>query len=115
MMLSSAGQRGDAMRCRELGIAAYLTKPIRQAELMDAILTALGNAPEAKTRPALVTRHSLRESQAELQVLLAEDNAVNQLVAVALAQKRFGHYRDRRGQRQESRWKPGKRRHSTRS
>ena len=47
MMLSSAGQRGDAMRCRELGIAAYLTKPVRQSELLDAILTALGTRTRA--------------------------------------------------------------------
>jgi len=45
MMLSSAGQRGDAKRCRELGVAAYLTKPVRQGELLDAILAALGTKP----------------------------------------------------------------------
>jgi two-component system sensor histidine kinase/response regulator len=90
MMLSSAGQRGDAMRCRELGVAAYLTKPVRQSELMDAILTALGTRAKSEAKPALVTRHSLRESQNRLRVLLAEDNAVNQLVALRLLE-RFGH------------------------
>jgi CheY-like chemotaxis protein len=90
MMLSSAGQRGDAMRCRELGVAAYLTKPVRQSELMDAILTALGTRAQTEAKPALVTRHSLRESQNRLRVLLAEDNAVNQLVALRLLE-RFGH------------------------
>jgi two-component system, sensor histidine kinase and response regulator len=90
MMLSSAGQRGDAMRCRELGVAAYLTKPVRQSELMDAILTALGTRSKSEAKPALVTRHSLRESQNRLRVLLAEDNAVNQLVALRLLE-RFGH------------------------
>ena len=90
MMLSSAGQRGDAMRCRELGVAAYLTKPIRQSELMDAILSALGTRAKSEAKPALVTRHSLRESQHRLRVLLAEDNAVNQLVALRLLE-RIGH------------------------
>jgi two-component system, sensor histidine kinase and response regulator len=90
MMLSSAGQRGDAMRCRELGVAAYLTKPIRQSELMDAILTALGTRSKSEERPSLVTRHTLRESHHKLRVLLAEDNAVNQLVALRLLE-RFGH------------------------
>jgi two-component system, sensor histidine kinase and response regulator len=90
MMLSSAGQRGDAMRCRELGVAAYLTKPVRQSELMDAILTALGTRAKSEDKPTLVTRHSLRESQNRLRVLLAEDNAVNQLVALRLLE-RFGH------------------------
>ena len=45
MMLTSAGRRGDAARCRDLGIAAYLTKPIRQSLLLDAIMTALGVRP----------------------------------------------------------------------
>ncbi|HEV3481809.1 MAG TPA: response regulator, partial [Candidatus Acidoferrales bacterium] len=90
MMLSSAGQRGDAMRCRELGVSAYLTKPVRQSELMDAILTALGTRAKNDAQPALITRHSLRESQHRLRVLLAEDNAVNQLVALRLLE-RCGH------------------------
>ena len=87
MMLSSAGQRGDAIRCRELGIAAYLTKPVRQSELLDAILIALGTRTENKVTPALVTRHTLRESRNHLRILLVEDNAVNQLVALRLLEK----------------------------
>jgi two-component system sensor histidine kinase/response regulator len=90
MMLSSAGQRGDAKRCRELGIAAYLTKPVRQAELLDAILTALGTKPVKESLPALVTRHSLRENGKHLCILLVEDNAVNQKLEARLLEKR-GH------------------------
>jgi two-component system sensor histidine kinase/response regulator len=88
MMLSSAGQRGDAKRCREVGIAAYLTKPVRQAELLDAILTALGTKPIKEALPALVTRHSLHENSNHLNILLVEDNAVNQKLAARLLEKR---------------------------
>jgi signal transduction histidine kinase/DNA-binding response OmpR family regulator len=90
MMLSSVGQRGDAARCKELGVAAYLTKPIRQSVLLDAILAVLTNPGRRGAPAALVTRHSVRESQRPMRILLAEDNAVNQLVALRILEKR-GH------------------------
>jgi len=90
VMLASAGQPGDAARCRESGIAAYLAKPVRQAELREAISQVL--SPESRQRkPALVTRHSLRERKAAaLRILLAEDNVVNQTLAKRLLEK-HGH------------------------
>jgi two-component system, sensor histidine kinase and response regulator len=86
MMLTSAGERGDAARCRALGVTAYLTKPIRQSELLNAILTSLGTgSPERSGQ--LVTVHSMREHRRPLHILLAEDNVVNQTLAMRLLGK----------------------------
>jgi signal transduction histidine kinase/CheY-like chemotaxis protein len=87
MMLTSSEYQGDAARCRELGIAAYLVKPIRKSELLNAILTVLGSP--AVSPPELITRATLRETRS-LRVLVAEDNAINQTLIVRLLQK-MGH------------------------
>jgi len=90
MMLTSAGRPGEAARCRELGISGYLVKPIAQADLLRAILEALGRSFAAAAPPPLITRHSLREAQSGLRILVAEDNPVNRELAVRLLEKR-GH------------------------
>ncbi len=87
MMLTSAGHIGDAARCRELGIAAYLVKPIRQGELLEAICAILRKAPEEAAAP-LITKHLLREEHNRQRILLAEDNEVNQKLALRLLEKR---------------------------
>jgi signal transduction histidine kinase len=102
MMLTSSGQSGDAVRCRELGLAAYLTKPVSHRILFEVLgrvirpagaaggpAAAGGGGDPAVERP-LVTRHTIQEEHAMLHVLLAEDNPVNQKLAVLMLEKR-GH------------------------
>lgn len=92
LMLTSAGQRGDGERCRQLGIQAYLTKPISRADLLEALGVILaGPAPSGVAE--VITRHTIAEWRRSLYVLLAEDNPVNQQVAVAMLVKR-GHHVD---------------------
>jgi signal transduction histidine kinase/DNA-binding response OmpR family regulator len=90
ILLTSSGLRGDAARCRELGIAAYLTKPVKQSSLREAIMTVLGTTEPESANAPLVTQYTLREGQRPLRILLAEDNAVNRKIAVNLLKKR-GH------------------------
>jgi two-component system sensor histidine kinase/response regulator len=89
VMLTSAGIRGDGATAREAGVAAYLTKPVRQSQLFDCITTVLNNSsglrePNSDKASKLVTQHTLREGNqmSNKLVLLAEDNIVNQKVAV---------------------------------
>jgi signal transduction histidine kinase/DNA-binding response OmpR family regulator len=99
VMLTSGGQPGDAARCRQIGISAYMSKPVSMGVLREVIERALADQGEgpaatetgARRRPsALITRHSLAEAQRTLHVLLAEDNAVNQVLASTLL-KKHGH------------------------
>src|SRR5581483_11722261 len=88
MMLTSSGQYGDQSRCRELGVSAYLTKPIKAADLRDAIARALGLHPSTeRTQP---TESIASPDVVRSRVLLVEDNIVNQKVAMGLLTRR-GH------------------------
>jgi len=99
VMLTSIGIRGDVKKYKEIGFSAYLTKPIRHNELFD-ILTALLSMSKTKQMegerpfftPSIITRHSVRDIQKQIRkfkvkVLLAEDNLVNQQVAVGMLSK----------------------------
>jgi signal transduction histidine kinase/ligand-binding sensor domain-containing protein/DNA-binding response OmpR family regulator len=89
LMLTSKDRAGDVRRCRRLGITRYLIKPITQRELLLAIQSALVGAPARAVRQPILHAGS-DGSKRSLRVLLAEDNIVNQALAVALL-KREGH------------------------
>ena len=90
IMLTSGGQRGDGLRCKELGIAAYLIKPVLQADLLDALLQVLASRDGLALPAQVITRHTLREGRLPLRILLAEDNLVNQKLASRLLENQ-GH------------------------
>ncbi len=94
ILLSSADRQPNAARCRQAGVASYLSKPVKQSELLDAILAALdrladgaSSAGGARDRPSLAS--ALCQTR-PLTLLLVEDNATNQLLAVTLLEK-AGH------------------------
>jgi signal transduction histidine kinase/CheY-like chemotaxis protein len=90
ILLTSAGERGDVARCRQLGIQAYLMKPSKQSELFSAIYACLRGDGDDSKQAVTVTRHTIRESRQGLRVLVAEDNPINQKLAVRLLE-RWGH------------------------
>ncbi|MEY2633019.1 MAG: hypothetical protein RIR00_1673, partial [Pseudomonadota bacterium] len=88
VMLSSGAFKGDGQRCKVLGISGYFSKPISSEELQGA-LSCLFDGP-APRGGELVTRHTLREAQMALNVLLVEDHPVNQKLTINLLEK-WGH------------------------
>ncbi len=89
LMLSSGGHSADKQRCRDLRIASYLQKPVRREELLSAILSAAGRLPVA-AGSSLASEPGIPLPRRQLKLLLAEDNRVNQAVAMGLLSK-LGH------------------------
>jgi two-component system sensor histidine kinase/response regulator len=105
ILATSAASRGDAARFHAAGFNAYLTKPLRHDVLIEAVEEALSRAPGWSLDVPLITRHSLEELRSQrsaaadgpvarasdasspMRVLLAEDNPVNQMVAVKMLER----------------------------
>jgi len=96
VMLTSAGRRGDVAALQEIGFAAYLSKPVRNSHLHDCLTTVLGIPATGSEGPILpmITRHTLKEGKKRrTRILVAEDNVVNQKVALRLLEK-LGYHAD---------------------
>ncbi len=98
VLLTSLGLRGDAEAARQAGVAGYLTKPVKPSHLFDGLATVMSGsatAGPASGARSLVTRHSLNEAAAasRARILLAEDNAINQMVAARMLEN-LGYHAD---------------------
>ena len=91
VLLASFGERGEARRAKEAGISAYLTKPVRPSHLYDTLAMVMGTpgGTGQDDEMPIVTRHTILEerSRTRARLLVAEDNAVNQKVAVRILEK----------------------------
>ncbi len=90
MMLTSANLHGDLERCRSLGLAAYLVKPVRPSDLLEAIVAALRLSHHGQRKPAPAPSQASVNKGPTLRVLLVEDNLINQKVATRFLE-RLGH------------------------
>ncbi len=91
IMLTSVGYRGHAKQARESGISAYLTKPVRQSDLLATFVKVLGTKKQEVASETIITKYDIADNlpKFDLAVLLAEDNETNQEVAMAMLRK-FG-------------------------
>ncbi len=87
LFLSSAGKPPEAAKLRELGEAHYLSKPVKQSELLDMILLMLC---QEEIHPKTEKLPAPDSSGDQLNVLLAEDGRVNQMVATLILEQ-HGH------------------------
>ena len=97
IILTSLGQRGDASYLKQLGCKAYLVKPVKQSHLFNTIVNVLQmkkekaypDKSEESSEPEIITAHTIEEQMRNgVRILLAEDNLINQKVALKILQKR---------------------------
>ena len=92
VMMTSGAIRGDATRAQRIGFAAYLVKPVRQSQFYDCLAAVVGGKARSETSAnvsaPIITRHTLAErAKQRVRILLAEDNLVNQKVALKILEK----------------------------
>ncbi len=96
VLLTSAGERGDAQKFKQAGFSAYLSKPVLSVVLMQTLSSVLGQREQGREDPDLITRHTVEEAvrtvpgqgpESASRVLLVEDVPTNQKVAVAMLQR----------------------------
>jgi PAS domain S-box-containing protein len=106
VMLTSVGGRGESAELQQIGFAAYLAKPVKMSQLYDCLVTVLGEtsadpSPGRRDRQ-IITRHTLREERKRrIRILVAEDNTVNQKVALRILEK-LGYRADAVGNGKEA-------------
>jgi CheY-like chemotaxis protein len=87
VLLSSVSQRGQRSAAQQAGIAATLTKPVRQSHLYNCLMTVMGAAAELTVVSPATHRQEDAQIPLHVRVLVAEDNVINQKVAVRLLEK----------------------------
>ena len=109
ILMSSLGQRGDTEHIEQSGFAGYITKPLRESELREALLLAMGPGPvERRLQQPVITRDmDAKTDRDDVCILLAEDNQTNQKVALAMLNK-LGY----RADLAETAWKSYRRFHA---
>ena len=88
IILTSMGQGGEMSRMENLGCSGYLLKPVKQSLLQDALNSVVSARPKENEKPQFITDTSINEARHQgLRLLLAEDNPINQKLAIVLLQK----------------------------
>jgi len=86
MVITTSGQRGDATRCRELGVGAYISRPFASDELILGVKQLI--VQHGAEEPMLITRHTIREARTRKRVLVAEDSPTNRKIVELLLRRR---------------------------
>jgi len=94
VMMTSIGSKGDTKRFEKIGFSAYLNKPVKLSHLYDCLVTILSPKGRFEKENKIITQYTIAETQnLKYKILLAEDNKINQKVALVTL-KRLGYRAD---------------------